>query len=161
MARTKVKGVHYVDNKKFHQAMIDWKEKCKDAEEAGDDPPQITNYIGSCFLKIANGLSYRPNFINYTYRQEMISDGIENCLQYVKNFDPAKSNNPFAYFTQIIHYAFLRRIQKEKKQLEIKTKIIEKTGYDEVMNVDEGALTGSSSDYNTIKDNIQYKSSNR
>ena len=56
MARTKAKGVHYVDNKKFHQAMIDWKEKCKDAEEAGDDVPQITNYIGSCFLKIANGL---------------------------------------------------------------------------------------------------------
>ena len=107
MARTKVKGAHYVDNKKFHQAMIDWKEKCKDAEEAGDETPQITDYIGSCFLKIANGLSYRPNFINYTYRQEMISDGIENCLQYIKNFNPEKSKNPFAYFTQIIYLSLI------------------------------------------------------
>ena len=95
------------------------------------------------------------------FRDDMISDGIENCVQYIHNFDPNKSKNPFAYFTQIIHYAFLRRIQKEKKQLEIKTKIIEKTGFDEVMVVDDGALTASSSDYNTIKDNIQYKSGNR
>tara|TARA_Y100000992_G_scaffold71002_1_gene44591 strand:- start:590 stop:862 length:273 start_codon:yes stop_codon:yes gene_type:complete len=87
----------------------------------------------------------------------MISDGIENCVQYIYNFDPAKSRNPFAYFTQIVHYAFLRRIQKEKKQLDIKTKIIEKTGYDEVMTVDDSAMSGSSSDYNTIKDNIVYK----
>ncbi len=90
----------------------------------------------------------------------MIGDGIENCVQYIHNFDPAKSNNPFAYFTQIIYYAFLRRIQKEKKQLEIKTKIIERTGYDQVMVVEEGA-GGTSSDYNTIKDNIQYRNSNR
>ena len=87
--------------------------------------------------------------------------GARKGADYIHNFDPEKSRNPFAYFTQIIHYAFLRRIQKEKKQLEIKTKIIEKTGYDEVMVVDDGALTSSSSDYNTIKDNIQYKSSNR
>ena len=125
----KAKGAHYVDNKKFHQAMIDWKEKCKDAEEAGDEVPQITDYIGSCFLKIANGLSYRPNFINYTYRQEMISDGIENCLQYIHNFNPDKSKNPFAYFTQIIYYAFIRRIQKEKKQTHVKHRMIEKQEY--------------------------------
>jgi DNA-directed RNA polymerase specialized sigma24 family protein len=87
----------------------------------------------------------------------MISDGIENCVQYIHNFDPAKSRNPFAYFTQIIHYAFLRRIQKEKKQLDIKNKIIEKTGYDEVMTVEDGALTGAMSEYNTIKDNIAQK----
>jgi len=80
----KAKGVHYVDNKKFHQAMIDWKEKCKDAEEAGDEPPRITDYIGSCFLKIANGLSYRPNFINYTYKQEMISDGLRTAYSISK-----------------------------------------------------------------------------
>ena len=95
------------------------------------------------------------------FREDMISDGIENCVQYIKNFDPAKSSNPFAYFTQIIHYAFLRRIQKEKKQLDIKTKIIERTGFDEVMKVDDNSLSGDSSEYNTIKDNIQYKSSNR
>ena len=152
MARKK--GVHYVDNAKFLQAMKDWKEQCKEAEETGDETPRISDYIGECFLKIANGLSYRPNFINYTYKQEMISDGIENCLQYIHNFNPEKSKNPFAYFTQIIHYAFLRRIQKEKKQLEIKTKIIERSGYEEVFTVD-GDMSGSSSDYNQIKDSVQ------
>ena len=86
----------------------------------------------------------------------MISDGIENCVQHIHNFDPEKSKNPFALH-QIIHYAFLRRIQKEKKQLEIKTKIIERTGYDEVMMVDDSLLSNSSSEYNTIKDNIAYK----
>ena len=92
------------------------------------------------------------------FREDMIGDGIENCVQYIHNFDPEKSNNPFAYFTQIIYYAFLRRIQKEKKQLEIKTKIIERTGYDQVMVVEDGA-NGNPSDYNTIKDNIQYRTS--
>ena len=152
----KQKNAHYVDNKKFHQAMIKWKEKCKDAEEAGDDAPRITNYIGECFLKIANGLSYRPNFINYTYRQEMISDGIENCLQYIHNFNPEKSKNPFAYFTQIIYYAFLRRISQEKKQLEIKNKILEKSNFDEVF--DSNDLDASNySDYNSIKDAVHSK----
>jgi DNA-directed RNA polymerase specialized sigma24 family protein len=95
------------------------------------------------------------------FREDMISDGIENRVQYIHNFDPEKSKNPFAYFTQIIHYAFLRRIQKEKKQLDIKTKIIERTGFDEVMTVDDGLLSGSNSDYNTMKDNIQYRNGNR
>ena len=130
MTSTKKKSVHYIDNKEFHQAMIEWKELCKEAEEAGEEKPPVTNYIGECFLKIANGLSYRPNFINYTYRSEMVSDGIENCLQYIHNFDPEKSKNPFAYFTQIIYYAFLRRIQKEKKQAHIKNKMIEKQQYE-------------------------------
>ena len=118
MARKK--GVHYVNNAKFLEALKDWNDKCREAEEEGEPTPQVTNYIGECFLKIANGLSYRPNFINYTYKQEMISDGIENCLQYIHNFNPEKSKNPFAYFTQIIYYAFIRRIQKEKKQTHIK-----------------------------------------
>jgi DNA-directed RNA polymerase specialized sigma24 family protein len=91
------------------------------------------------------------------FREDMISDGIENCVQYIHNFDPEKSRNPFAYFTQIIHYAFLRRIQKEKKQLDIKSKIIERSGFDEVMMVDDSLLSGSSSDYNTIKDNVSYR----
>ena len=154
MARKK--GVHYVDNAKFLQAMKDWKEQCKDAEEAGDEPPRISDYIGECFLKIANGLSFRPNFINYTYRQEMISDGIENCLQYIHNFNPEKSKNPFAYFTQIIYYAFLRRISQEKKQLEIKNKILEKSNFDEVF--DSNDLDASNySDYNSIKDAVHSK----
>jgi hypothetical protein len=80
---SKKKQAHYVDNAKFLQAMKDWKDACKDAEEMGEEVPPVTNYIGECFLKIANGLSYRPNFINYTYRSEMVSDGIENCLQYI------------------------------------------------------------------------------
>ena len=119
------KKPHYVNNKEFLQAMKDWRNKCEQAKKDGKQPPPITNYIGECFLKIANHLSYRPNFINYTYREEMISDGIENCLQYVHNFNPEKSDNPFAYFTQIIYYAFLRRIQKEKKQAHVKNKYIE------------------------------------
>ena len=137
MAKTKKsKGEHYVDNKVFLQAMTDWKVLCKIAEEDQKDlpkeekvKPQITNYIGECFLKIATHLSYRPNFINYTYRDEMIADGIENCLQYCSNFDPEKSKNPFAYFTQIIYYAFLRRIAKEKKQTHVRNKIIESVSY--------------------------------
>ena len=140
MATTKKKGAHYIDNKEFHKAMIAWKELCKEAEEAGEERPQVTNYIGECFLKIANGLSYRPNFINYTYRSEMVSDGIENCLQYIHNFNPEKSTNPFAYFTQIIYYAFLRRIQKEKKQTHIKNKMIENRQY-ETFTVNEGDET--------------------
>ena len=126
----KEKGVHYVNNAQFLEAMKEWKAKCKEAEEEGDPQPPVSNYIGECFLKIANHLSYRPNFINYTYREEMISDGIENCLQYCSNFNPEKSNNPFAYFTQIIYYAFIRRIQKEKKQQHVKHKIIENMNID-------------------------------
>ena len=101
----KKKTIHYVNNKEFLQAIVERKTLIKEAESVGEPPPQISNYLGECILKIANHLSYRPNFINYTYREEMISDGIENCLQYIDRFDPAKSSNPFAYFTQIIYYA--------------------------------------------------------
>ena len=128
---SKKKSEHYVDNKKFLQAMIEYKDKCDKAEKRKRKSPPVTNYIGECFLKIANHLSYRPNFINYTFRDDMFSDGIENCLQYLKNFNPKKSNNPFAYFTQIIYYAFVRRIQKEKKQTNIKYKMIEQANIDE------------------------------
>ena len=124
---------HYVDNKKFLVAMVEYREKCRVAEEKGKTKPDVTNYIGECFLKIANHLSFRPNFINYTYRDDMISDGIENCLQYMSNFNPEKSNNPFAYFTQIIYYAFIRRIQKEKKQMLVKSKFIQNAGIENMM----------------------------
>lgn len=122
------KNTHYVNNKDFLKVLVDYKEKCKDAKSNGKAKPPIPNYIGECFLKIAEGYSHRPNFINYTYREEMVSDGIENCLMYFENFDPAKSSNPFAYFTQIIHYAFLRRIDKEKKQLYVKYKSTQQIG---------------------------------
>jgi|TARA_B100001287_G_C22608784_1_gene494092 hypothetical protein len=131
MPMKKKKSEHYVDNKKFLAEMVLFKEKCDKAKAKGKPNPPITNYMGECFLKIANHLSYRPNFINYTYKDDMISDGIENCLQYVANFNPDKSDNPFAYFTQIIYYAFIRRIQKEKKQTEIKQRLIQKQGIQE------------------------------
>ena len=170
------KSEHYVNNKELLEAMIVYRAKVSVAKEKfikkypDKEPPKsgpwegkppIPNYLGECFLKIATHLSYKPNFVNYMFREDMISDGIENCVQYIHNFDPEKSKNPFAYFTQIIHYAFLRRIQKEKKQLDIKTKIIEKSGFDEVMMVDDTALAGSNAEYNTIKDNIQYRNNNR
>jgi len=125
MARSKAKPEHYVDNKRLYQEMCDYLESVRAAEEADDPKPRITEYIGECLLKISTRLSTKPNFINYTYRDEMISDGIENCVNYLGNFNPEKSSNPFAYFTQIIYYAFLRRIQREKKQLYIKHKALE------------------------------------
>ena len=149
---------HYVNNKEFLYAIVAYKKSIKDAEEAGQPKPRITNYLGECFLKIATHLSYKPNFVNYMFKDDMICDGIENCVQYINNFNPEKSTNPFAYFTQIIHYAFLRRIQKEKKQLEIRQKIIERSGFDEVFVADE---SGKSSEYNQIKDAIQYRNNNR
>ena len=129
---------HYVDNKKFLGAMIEHRLKCQKAEDKKRKAPEVTNYIGECFLKIANHLSYRPNFINYTFRDDMISDGIENCLQYMNNFNPEKSKNPFAYFTQIIYYAFIRRIQKEKKQIQIKSKLIANAGVENMMDQLQG-----------------------
>jgi DNA-directed RNA polymerase specialized sigma24 family protein len=120
--KSKVNKAHYVDNAKFLEAMIEYKREYNKAKEDDTGLPQISEYLGSVFLKIAQRLSFRPNFINYAFKNDMISDGIENCLHYIHNFNPEKSNNPFAYFTQIIYYAFIRRIQKEKKQLYIKYK---------------------------------------
>jgi len=130
---------HYVNNKDFLEALIDHREKCKDAKENGAEKPRVSNYIGECILKIATHLSYKPNFINYSYRDDMILDGVENCIQYLDNFNPDKSQNPFAYFTQIIYYAFLRRIAKEKKQSYIKGKLIMDMSFDsfEVQDDDE------------------------
>jgi len=122
------KSKHYINNEDFLKALVAYKEKCQLAEQKQLPKPTIPNYIGECWMKIAEGLSHKPNFINYTYREEMISDGIENCLMYFDNFNPEKSKNPFAYFTQIIYYAFVRRIQKEKKQLYIKYKATEMVG---------------------------------
>ena len=145
---------HYVNNKEFLAAIVAYKLAILEAEKLEQPKPRITNYLGECFLKIATHLSYKPNFVNYMFKDDMICDGIENCVQYIDNFNPDKSRNPFAYFTQIIHYAFLRRIQKEKRQLDIKQKIIEKSGYDEVFVADE---RDKSSEYNSIKDAVQYR----
>ena len=156
MARRK-RSEHYVNNKEFLAALIRYREDIEIAQLQDKTKPVIPRYIGECFLKIANHLSFKPNFVNYMFKEDMISDGIENCVQYIHNFNPEKSQNPFAYFTQIIHYAFLRRIQREKRQLEIKNKIIEKSGYNEVFD-DSNKIDGDNfSEYNQIKDAVHAK----
>ena len=150
----KAKKQHYVDNKELLAAVIRYKEDVEIAQINNKPKPKVSEYIGGCFLKIATHLSYRPNFINYMYKDDMICDGIENCIQYIDNFDPAKSKNPFAYFTQIVYYAFLRRIAKEKRQLDIKEKILEKSGYDEVFSVDGDG----GAEYNQIKSRVEMNS---
>ena len=120
---------NYINNEHFLEAMIEYKEKISNAEKENKEIPPVPDYVGECFLLIAQRLSFRPNFINYAFKDDMISDGIENCLQYVNNFNPEKSQNPFAYFTQIIYWAFVRRIQKEKKNLYIKYKEMERMSY--------------------------------
>jgi DNA-directed RNA polymerase specialized sigma24 family protein len=122
---TRKKTENYVNNREFLDAMVVYRKKVKECEQQGLPKPKVPDYIGECFLKIATHLSYKPNFVNYMFREDMICDGIENCLQYIDNFNPEKSTNPFAYFTQIIYFAFLRRIQREKKQLYIKHKSYE------------------------------------
>jgi hypothetical protein len=116
---------HYVDNKRLYAEMIIYIKNYKEAKAAGVQTPVASNYIGECIWLIANRLSTNRNFIGYTYREDMIGDAIENCFRYLHNFDPEKSTNPFAYFTQIMYYAFLRRIDKEKKQSYIRYKSME------------------------------------
>jgi len=128
---------HYINNGDFCKALVDYQNLVAVAKAEGKPKPRIPNYIGECFMKIAEGLSHKPNFINYSYRDEMVGDGIENCLMYFENFDTTKSSNAFAYFTQIIYFAFLRRIQKEKKQLYVKYKSTEQFGL-----LDENELMG-------------------
>jgi DNA-directed RNA polymerase specialized sigma24 family protein len=125
MAKKKEESRHYIDNKQFLAALVEYKKEVNAAKENNQERPQCPDYIGDCFIKIANHLAYKSNFINYSFREDMILDAIENCLIYMDNFDPKKSSNPFAYFTQITYYAFLRRIQKEKKHLQTKYRYIE------------------------------------
>lgn len=158
----KKKTENYVNNKEFLEAITVYRSALLNAKQNNLSKPRVPNYIGDCFLKIATHLSYKPNFVNYMYRDEMISDGIENCLQYIHNFDPEKSSNPFAYFTQVIYFAFLRRIAKEKKQMEIKNKMIERTGYDHVMYTEnfEGDLSGLNQNYSDmtgIKESLEIR----
>ena len=162
MARRKTEN--YVNNRDFLDALMVYRKEVAEAEANGQPKPRVPPYIGECFLKIATHLSYKPNFVNYMFREDMICDGIENCLQYIHNFNPEKSTNPFAYFTQIIYFAFLRRISKEKKQLEIKAKILEKSGYQEIMHTDtnKGDVAGDNritTDMNSITEylGIRYK----
>ena len=144
----RAKSIHYVDNKKLYAEMVIYLDAVKESEESDSKRPRVPEYIGECLLKISTRLSTKPNFINYTYRDEMISDGIENCINYIGNFNPEKSTNPFAYFTQIIYYAFLRRIQREKKQLYIKHKSLERSVvFDELATTDGNPEQGDQSAY--------------
>ena len=120
MAKRKTRN--YVNNADLLAALIAYQKDCREAEDAGEERPRVPDYIGTCIYQIATRLATKPNFSGYSYKEDMISDGIENCLLYINNFNPEKSQNPFAYFTQIIWYAFLRRIQKEKKQMYIRFK---------------------------------------
>ena len=139
---------HYVDNKKFLAALIEYKAGIDAAKEKNEELPQVPRYIGECFIKIATHLSYKSNFINYTFKDDMISDGIENCLTAAAKFDPAKSSNPFAYYTQIIYFAFIRRIQKEKKHQATKYKIIENLDLDSIIqNSDDSEASRQLVDY--------------
>jgi len=161
------KSNHYVNNENFLKALKEHRQKVQEAAQAGLPKPIVPNYIGECILKIANHLSYKPNFINYTFKDEMIGDGIENSVMYLDNFDPEKSSNPFAYFTQIIYYAFVRRIQKEKRQTLIKGKIIMDMPFDvfDVQDHDEdGTYTSSYLDFvrsNGVYDEVVMKDQQR
>jgi len=133
MARTKRASIHYVNNAEFSQAVVDYVTLVRNAKEKQEQLPIVPDYIASCFLRIAEGLSHKSNFIRYTYREEMVMDAVENCLKAIENYnlDAATRTgkpNAFAYFTQITWYAFLRRIAKEKKQQEIKLKYLTKSG---------------------------------
>ena len=145
---------NFIDNREFYSAMVNFRAKCDRAKENGEPKPLIPRYIGKCFLDIAEHLSMRPNFSNYIYRQDMVMDAVENCVVYCHNFDPEKSKNPFSYFTQVCWYAFIRRIGKEKKQIEICDKIISKSGFEEFF---VGDQLGSSSDFNSIMDVVGQK----
>tara|TARA_Y100000296_G_C5148564_1_gene245128 strand:- start:575 stop:1084 length:510 start_codon:yes stop_codon:yes gene_type:complete len=122
---------HYVDNKRFYIEIVQLNENFQLSGEY-----EISDFIGKCFMDIASGLSNRPNFINYTFKEDMVGDGVENCVRYCHNFNPEKSKNPFSYFTQIIYYAFLRRIEREKKQSYIKYKMTEMAKMDELVDSD-------------------------
>ena len=127
---------HYVNNKEFSQAVVDYVKRVEEAEAAGEPRPDVTNYIAECFMKIAEGLARKPNFNRYTYRDEMVMDAVENCLKAITNYNietATRTGNPnaFAYFTQISYYAFLRRLSKEQRQADIRHKFIEDGGLED------------------------------
>jgi len=148
---------HYVNNKQFSGSVVDYVNSANEARDKGEEEPIITEYIGSCFLKIAEGLSHKPNFSGYTYREEMVMDAVENCIKAIMNYDVKKATrtglpNAFAYFTQITYYAFLRRIAKEKKHQDIKELYMEHAGVDGFMH------SSGHPDASGIVDRVRYKS---
>ncbi len=158
---------HYVNNKEFSLAVVEYVKTVEAAEKKGKEIPNVTNYIAECFLKIAQGLSHKANFIRYTYREEMVMDAVENCLKAIENYDINASTrtgkpNAFAYFTQIIWYAFLRRISKEKKQQDIKEKYLSQSGVEVFLQAEQGDMSTQvvSHFVDTLKDRIDKVKSN-
>ena len=155
-------SIHYVNNAIFSQAVVDYVshvEKCKKEKES---LPKVPDYIAQCFLRIAEGLSHKANFIRYTYREEMVMDAVENCLKAISNYNLEAATrtgkpNAFAYFTQITWFAFLRRITKEKKQQDIKLKYLTKSGIESFIDVGDEAAAGNVASHfvDTLKDRIQ------
>ena len=160
MARKK--SIHYVNNSDFSTAVVEYVEKVDNARKTDNDIPKVPDYIAQCFLRIAEGLSHKANFIRYTYREEMVMDAVENCLKAIGNYNLEAATrtgkpNAFAYFTQITWYAFLRRITKEKKQQEIKLKYLTKSGVENFVDVgSEGVGANQASFFvDTLRDRIQ------
>lgn len=136
---------HYVNNAKFSEAVVEYVRRANEEVAAGRDKPVISNYIAECFLKIAEGLSHKANFVRYTYREEMVMDAVENCLKAIENYNLETATrtgkpNAFAYFTQIAWYAFLRRIEKEKKQQDVKLKFIAEAGIENFLDTSQHDL---------------------
>lgn len=136
----KTKKPHYINNKEFSLAVVEYVTRANEAKANEQPVPTVTNYVATCFLKISEGLSRRPNFVRYTYREEMVMDGVENCLRAINNYNIDKATrtgkpNAFSYFTQIVYFAFLRRIAKEKRQQDIKFRFIEKMGIEDFVSM--------------------------
>ena len=155
------KNVHYVNNQEFSAAVVDYVGTVKEAKDANKPIPVVTDYVATCFLRIAENLSHKSNFIRYTYREEMVMDAVENCLKAVENYDINASTrtgkpNAFAYFTQIIWYAFLRRITKEKKQQDIKEKYLSQSGIEAFLAAEQGDMSTQVVTHfvDTLKDRI-------
>ena len=155
------KNVHYVNNQEFSQAVVSYVGTVREAKDAGKPIPVVTDYVATCFLRIAENLSHKSNFIRYTYREEMVMDAVENCLKAIENYDINASTrtgkpNAFAYFTQIIWYAFLRRISKEKKQQDIKEKYLSQSGIEAFLQAEGGDISTSvvTNFVDTLKDRI-------
>ena len=148
MARTKRQSIHYVNNADFSSAVVEYVKEVRKAKAKNEQLPIVTDYIASCFLKIAEGLSHKSNFIRYTYREEMVMDAVENCLKAIENYNLETATrtgkpNAFAYFTQITWYAFLRRIAKEKKQQDIKLKYLTSSGLETFVEVEGDTLANT------------------
>ena len=163
----KSKNIHYVNNQEFSQAVVSYVGTVKEAKEAGKAIPVVTDYVATCFLRIAENLSHKSNFIRYTYREEMVMDAVENCLKAIENYDINASTrtgkpNAFAYFTQIIWYAFLRRITKEKKQQDIKEKYLSQSGVEVFLQAEQDDMSTQvvSHFVVTLKDRIDKVKSN-